>query len=76
MKIAITTASGHLGSAIINQLKQQTGTENLIGIARTPSKAKHLGIEIRKGDYSNKDDFDTALKGVDTLLLVSGMGPP
>ena len=25
------------------------GKENVIGIARTPEKAQHLGVEIRKG---------------------------
>jgi len=43
MKIAVTTASGNLGSAIINQLKNKIGSENVIGIARTPDKAKFLG---------------------------------
>ena len=30
MKIAVTTASGNLGSAIINHLKQEIGAENAI----------------------------------------------
>ena len=76
MKIAVTTASGNLGSTIITQLKQEVGTENVVGIARTPAKAEHLGIEIRKGDYNNKTDFDLALKGVDAVLIVSGMDHP
>ena len=38
--------------------------------------AKHLGIEIRKGDYNNRQEFETALKGVDTVLLVSGFDDP
>ena len=45
----------------------------MIGVARTPEKASHLGVEIRKGDYNNKEDFDLALKGIDVVLLVSGM---
>lgn len=76
MKIAVTAASGNLGSAIIEQLKKNTRQENIVGIARTVSKAKHLGVEIRKGDYDQKADFDKALKGIDTLLLVSGMAHP
>ncbi|MCF8374229.1 MAG: NAD(P)H-binding protein [Bacteroidales bacterium] len=76
MKIAITTASGQLGSAIIKSLVSEIGNENVIGIARTPSKAIHLNIEIRKGDYNSKADFDTALQGVDVVLLVSGMDAP
>lgn len=76
MKIAVTTASGNLGSAIINRLKQEIGAENVIGIARTPEKATGLGVEIRKGDYNNKEEFISALQGVDAVLLVSGMDHP
>lgn len=76
MTIAITAASGQLGSAIISQLITTIGPQNLIGIARTPKKAEHLGIEIRKGDYSCKEDFDAALIGIDTLLIISGMDEP
>lgn len=76
MKIAVTSATGKLGSAIIENLINETGKENIIGIARTPEKAKDLGVEVRKGDYNNRQDFDAALRGVDTVLLVSGMDEP
>jgi NAD(P)H dehydrogenase (quinone) len=76
MKIAVTAASGQLGSAIIKQLIEDIGKENVIGIARTPSKAEQLGVEIRKGDYNKKEDFDFALKGIDAVLIVSGMDEP
>ncbi len=76
MKTAVTTASGNLGFAIIKILKAELGKENVIGIARTPQKAKHLDIEIRRGDYNNYQDFVSALKGIDSVLLVSGMDHP
>lgn len=76
MKIAVTAASGNLGSAIVERLKIENGKENIVAIARTPEKAAFLDVEIRKGDYNNKTDFITALKGVDALLLVSGMAHP
>ena len=76
MKIAVTTASGALGSEIIKALVKEVGNKNIIGIARSPEKATHLGIEIRKGDYNNKEDFNKALKGTDVVLLVSGMDHP
>ncbi len=76
MKIAVTSASGKLGQAIVNQLLTKVAKEDLIGIARTPKNAAHLGIEIRKGDYNNREEFDAALKGVDTVLLISGMDEP
>lgn len=76
MRIAVTAASGQLGSSIIKQLVEKIGQENVIGIARKPDKAKHLGVEIRKGDYNSKADFDTALIGIDVVLIVSGMDHP
>ena len=76
MKIAVTAAGGGLGSAIIRALLQETGSENIIGIARTPDKASGLGVEIRQADYNKKDSFLEALEGIDTVLLVSGMDAP
>tara|TARA_R110002072_G_scaffold2447_1_gene20262 strand:- start:3528 stop:4382 length:855 start_codon:yes stop_codon:yes gene_type:complete len=76
MKIAVTSASGKLGASIVKHLIKEIGKENVIGIARTPEKATHLGVEIRKGDYNNKSDFEIALQGVNAVLLVSGMDEP
>lgn len=76
MKIAVTAANGQLGSSVVNELKKAIGAENVVGIVRTPAKAQHLGIEIRKGDYNRHEDFDEALKGVDAVLLISGMDDP
>jgi len=76
MKIAITAANGQLGSSIVDRLKKEVGKENVIGIVRTPEKASHLGIEVRKGDYNSREDFNSALKGIDSVLLISGMDDP
>ncbi|MDW3195308.1 MAG: NAD(P)H-binding protein [Cytophagales bacterium] len=76
MKIAVTSVSGQLGAAIVQQLKADIGAENVIGIARTVSKAAHLGVEIRKGDYTSREDFETALKGVNVVVILSGNDAP
>ncbi|WP_055437180.1 SDR family oxidoreductase [Lacinutrix algicola] len=76
MKIAVTSVSGNLGSAIAKQLIQEVGKDNVIGVARTPEKAKHLGIEIRKGDYNSKEQFNNALLGIEKLVIISGMDAP
>lgn len=75
MKVAVTGASGHLGSAVISALKQTRGITP-IAIARSPEKANHLGVETRAGDYGDAAQLDNAFKGVNALLLVSGMAPP
>lgn len=76
MKIAVTSVSGNLGSAIAKQLIQEVGKDNVIGVARTPEKAKHLGLEIRKGDYNSREQFNNALVGIEKLVLISGMDAP
>lgn len=76
MRIAVTAANGQLGSSVVNVLKKEVGESNVIGIARSPEKASQLGIEVRKGDYRSRDDFNFALKGIDSVLLVSGMDDP
>ena len=76
MKIAVTSASGKLGASIVKHLISLIGKENVIGIARTVEKATYLGVEIRKGDYNSREDFNQALQGVDAVLLVSGMDEP
>ena len=76
MNIAVTTASGGLGSAIINQLLKEVPREQIIGLARSPEKAEFLGVEIRKGDYNYLDDLLFSLTGIDTVLLVSARDAP
>ncbi|MDO7136817.1 SDR family oxidoreductase [Algibacter lectus] len=76
MKIAVTSANGKLGSTIVENLIELVGKEHVIGIARSPEKAKHLGIEIRKGDYNSREEFDAALQGIDVVMLLSGMDEP
>ena len=75
-KIAVTAANGKLGTSIVNALKKEIGKENIIGIVRSPEKATHLGIEVRKGDYNSREEYNNALSGVDTVLLISGMDEP
>jgi NAD(P)H dehydrogenase (quinone) len=76
MKIAVNAASGGLGSAITRQLLEMTEKKNIIGLARSPEKAKQLGIEIRNGDYTNKEGLIKSLAGIDAVLLVSGNDAP
>ena len=76
MNIAVTSASGQLGAAIIHQLIKELGPAKLTGIARTPENAAHLGINIRKANYNNRQDFENALAGMDAVILLSGNAAP
>ena len=76
MKIAVTAASGKLGQETIKALLDLLPKEDIVGLARTPERAQHLGIEIRPGDYNDQQQLEQSLAAVDTLLLVSGMDAP
>ncbi|MEM9173396.1 MAG: SDR family oxidoreductase [Pseudomonadota bacterium] len=75
MNIAVTAVTGQLGAAIVTALQARNTDANIIGLARTPDKARDLGIEIRPGDYDDRDQLESSLAGVQSLLLVSGNGP-
>lgn len=64
MKIAVTAASGLLGTKIVKAIQSLVGRESIVAIARDTSRASHLDVEIQKGDYNLKEDFDEALQGV------------
>jgi NAD(P)H dehydrogenase (quinone) len=76
MKIAVTACTGQLGAAIVNNLKNQINIDEIIGLAREPEQASSLGVQVRKGDYNQKDDLIKAFQGVNVVLLVSGMDAP
>ena len=75
-KIAVTAASGALGSEIAKAVAKVVGDDNVVAIARTPKNAESLGLEVRPGDYNRREELRESLSGIDTVLLVSGMDPP
>ncbi|MCO4773930.1 MAG: NAD(P)H-binding protein [Deltaproteobacteria bacterium] len=76
MIVAVTAASGALGAAIVRATVALLGQEHVIAVARTPSKAEGLGVQVRAGDYDQRDQLERAFQGVDAVLLVSGMAAP
>lgn len=72
--ILITGANGHLGGATIDFLLKKNPNAKIKALVRSEEKAKDLkakGVEIVIGDYLNYDSLVNAMKGVETLLLVS-----
>jgi len=76
MKVAVTAASGQLGTHIVKALLDLLPREDVVGLARTPDKAEHLGVDTRPGDYNDRDVLEESLQSIDVLLLVSGMDAP
>ncbi|WP_105956723.1 SDR family oxidoreductase [Apilactobacillus quenuiae] len=74
MKYAITMVTGKFGKAVINYLMDLVNHNDIIALARNVNKAKQElpdDIEVRPGDYTNKDEIVESLNGVDKLLFIS-----
>ena len=63
MKIAVTSASGNLGAAIIKQLLYYQDHNDVIAIARTPEKIKFPRCFLKK------DSLDFSFSGIKTAVL-------
>jgi NAD(P)H dehydrogenase (quinone) len=77
MKIAITGATGHFGSLVIESLLKTVPAGDLVVSVRNPDKASDLkarGVEVRHGDFDQPETLATAFAGVDRLLIVSADG--
>ncbi len=72
MKIAVTGATGHLGTFVVEELKKRVSNENIVALVRTPGKASALEVEVRAFDYNQPEAMTAALAGVDRLVLISG----
>ncbi len=72
--ILITGANGHLGGLIIDSLLAKKTGKSIAALVRTEEKGAALkakGVELRIGDYTDKAALAQAVKGIDTLLLIS-----
>ena len=73
--IGITGVTGKLGSYVADLVDRQRIAS--IHLARSPERAKvYASAEIRKMVYANTPEVVEALKGIDTLLMVSARENP
>jgi NAD(P)H dehydrogenase (quinone) len=73
--ILVTGATGHLGSAVIQQLLKKLSASQIAAFVRDENKAGDLikqGVTIRVGTYDDTDSLDSAMQGVETVLLIAG----
>lgn len=74
--ILITGATGHLGSAIIDNLLRTVPANQIVALVRNEAKASTLeekGVTLRIGHYDDATSIQEAVKGVDSVLLISGV---
>ena len=75
MKYLVTGATGGFGGYALNFLKESVATADIYALVRSEEKGaalKEAGLNIRIGDYADKDSMKQALEGINRLLFVSG----
>jgi NAD(P)H dehydrogenase (quinone) len=74
MKIGVSGASGHLGSAVVSELLQRPGGHEVVAITRTPETVSGPA-QGRFGDYNRPESLAEAYAGVDRLLIIPTLEP-
>jgi NAD(P)H dehydrogenase (quinone) len=72
--IAVTGATGKLGSIVIERMLKRIPAAKIVVAVRNPEKAKEYaakGISVRRADYSQPETLQPAFADVNKLLLIS-----
>lgn len=75
MTIAVTAATGQLGTLVVDALLQRTTADQIVAIVRDAAKAEPLaakGVDVRIASYDDPAALSEALAGIDQVLLISG----
>ncbi|WP_406400153.1 NAD(P)H-binding protein [Streptomyces uncialis] len=76
MRIAVTGAAGSLGGRVVQLLADRADVDVVaMTRRRLPAEALPPQVEVAVADYADPPALRAALKGVDTLVLVSSDGP-
>jgi len=73
MKYFLTGATGFLGGVLARQLREAGDEVN--AVIRSPQKASELqslGVQLFKGDVTDKESMRTAMQGTDGVFHVAG----
>ena len=71
--ILVTGATGNVGSEAVRLLAARHQPTR--ALVRDPSRAAAVGVEIVTGDFARPDTLDEAMRGIDTVVLVSPAVP-
>ncbi|MGW6291269.1 NAD(P)H-binding protein [Streptomyces sp. NPDC055058] len=76
MRVAVTGAAGGLGGRVVGLLAGR-GDVDVVAMTRRslPAGAFPARVAVAVADYADPPALRAALKGVDTLVLVSSDGP-
>lgn len=74
MKIAVTGATGHLGSEVVEKLSQKIDQSQIVALVHNKAHAKKLieqNYEIRAIDFADESSLNKAFSGIDTLVYIA-----
>lgn len=71
LKLAVTGSTGQLGRLVVASLVRLGHGGDVVALARSAARASDLGVTVREADYAQPASFESALAGVETLLLIS-----
>ena len=74
MKIGVSGASGHLGSAVVSELLQRPDGHEVVAITRTPETVSGPA-QGRFGNYDQPESLAKAYAGLDRLLIIPTVDP-
>jgi NAD(P)H dehydrogenase (quinone) len=63
MKIGVSGASGHLGRAVVSELRRRAGGHEIVAVSRTPETVSGPA-EGRFGDYDRPESLVNAYAGL------------
>lgn len=73
MKYFVTGATGFVGGRVVRQLNE--AGHQVVVVVRNPAKAAdlaHLGIEVHRGDVTDKESMRSPMQGVDGVFHIAG----
>ncbi|WP_407562230.1 NAD(P)H-binding protein [Streptomyces sp. 184] len=72
MRIAVTGAGGTVGGQVVRLLAAAEGGHRVVALSRRGPTLR--GVDTAYADYADLDSLRAALRGVDTLVFISGDG--
>ncbi|MCB9675898.1 MAG: NAD(P)-dependent oxidoreductase [Alphaproteobacteria bacterium] len=72
MRVAVTGATGFLGSHLVEVLRERFDVR---GLVRSPEKGAHLGIELVRADLTDVAALTEGMRGCDALVANAALAP-
>jgi NAD(P)H dehydrogenase (quinone) len=69
--IVVTGATGQLGRAVVDHLRDRVPAEGIAVSVRDPQRFDGRGVRVRRGDYAEPATLDAAFEGASAVLIVS-----